>query len=84
MSTQQAAEQLLTIAERRAADGKETLLNGATTCVAVARIGADTQKLLTTTLAGLKDTDMGPPLHSIVVPGKMHPMEEEAVAMHKS
>ena len=84
MSTQQAAEQLLAIADRRAKEGKATPLHAATHCVGVARVGSDTQRLLTTTLEGLRDTDLGAPLHSLVVPGKMHPLEEEAVAKHKS
>ena len=84
MSTRQAAEQLLAIASRRSSEGKETPLNSETACVAVVRIGSDSQRLLTTTLAGLGTTDMGPPLHSIVIPGKMHPMEEEAITIHKA
>ena len=48
----------------------------------VARLGREDQRLvaapLATFAAGL---DMGPPLHSLVIAGDMHPIEEEAMAL---
>ena len=44
-------------------------------CVGVARVGADSQAICTSTLKSMADTDLGEPLHSLVVPGHMHPLE---------
>ncbi len=51
-------------------------------CVGVARVGSEDQALLTATLSELSESDLGGPLHSLVVPGKMHCMEEQAIQMH--
>ena len=50
----------------------------------VARVGADDQKLLTCSLKEMATTDMGKPLHSLVIPGEMHPMEVEAIELHRN
>ena len=41
----------------------------------VARVGADDQRMTVGTLRQLCDVDLGPPLHSLVVAGTMHPLE---------
>lgn len=33
--------------------------------------------MISGTLEELKDKDFGPPLHSLVICGKLHPMEQE-------
>jgi diphthine synthase len=45
----------------------------------VARAGADDAVVRAGPVSRLIDEDFGPPLHSIVVPGKLHFMEEEAL-----
>ncbi len=98
MTVAQAAKQLLAIAERRKNkkddDGDDEdscggnkvaycqALDGETRCVGVARVGAEDQLLLTGSLAELAESDLGGPLHSLVIPGKMHFLEEEAINMH--
>lgn len=44
-------------------------------CVGVARVGADTQTICTSTLKSMTSCDLGEPLHSLVIPGCMHPLE---------
>ena len=86
MSTQQAAQQLLAIVERRKGeDGNEAtvLFSEDTTCVAMARIGCDTQKMVAASLKDLTEVDMGTPLHSLIVAGDLQEFEKEAVALIK-
>ncbi|XP_052828061.1 diphthine methyl ester synthase isoform X2 [Octopus bimaculoides] len=52
-----------------------------TICVGLTKVGSDEQKILVAPLERLAETDMGPPLHSLVIPGNMHPME---IAMLRS
>lgn len=75
MTVAQAAEQLVTIIERKKEEGKETAFDGSTICVGLARVGSESQKIVATTLQMLVDTEMGGPLHCLVIPGKMHPLE---------
>jgi len=70
-----AITQLLTISEKR----KDTVLNPDTFCIGLARIGWDSQKIVAGTMSLLQNFDLGPPIHSLVIPGKMHFLEEELV-----
>jgi diphthine synthase len=45
--------------------------------VGLARVGSDTQQILACTLQEMKDADLGPPLHSLVITGHLHPLELE-------
>jgi diphthine synthase len=83
----------LRAAERRymtAAEGAELLLRmerergeGAlapeTPVVAVARAGSPQPAVARGTLAAMARADLGPPLHTLVVPGQLHFVEEEAL-----
>jgi diphthine synthase len=67
---------LLLSMEQRAARGvvtKETVVG------VVARAGSDDAVVMAGPIGRLLEADFGPPLHSIVVPGKLHFMEEEAL-----
>ncbi|XP_050439421.1 diphthine methyl ester synthase [Adelges cooleyi] len=46
-------------------------------CVGAARVGWPDQKIVVATLAEMADVDLGPPLHSMVIVGKLHPIEEQ-------
>jgi diphthine synthase len=46
---------------------------------AIARAGSPEPGVFRGTLAALAETDFGAPLHTLVVPGKLHFVEEEAV-----
>lgn len=46
----------------------------------MARIGTDSQCIISGSLEELLTVDYGPPLHSLVVPGELHVMEQELLA----
>lgn len=48
-----------------------------TLCVGAARIGWPDQKILAGTLAEMANVDLGAPLHSMVIVGTLHPLEEQ-------
>jgi diphthine synthase len=51
-----------------------------TLCVGVARLGAKDQQIVAGKAKDLLKADFGKPVHCLVVPGKLHFMEEEALA----
>ncbi|RCN38785.1 diphthine synthase [Ancylostoma caninum] len=71
----EAATQLLKIAERKKASGIEPVYNESSPCVGLARVGWDDQKIVYSSLKEMSKCDMGPPLHSLILPGHMHPLE---------
>lgn len=58
-------------------DGHNIALNESSLCIGLARVGSDKQEVFQTTLSEAASLDLGPPLHSLVIPAKMHPLEEE-------
>jgi len=85
MSTQQASQQLLEIIARRKQEG-EGASNGSEVfdetaeCVAMARIGCDDQKMVFGDLGQvMAHTDMGKPLHSLIIAGNIEDYEREAL-----
>jgi len=48
-----------------------------TLCVGAARIGWPDQKILAGTLSEMANVDLGSPLHSMVIVGTLHPLEEQ-------
>ena len=46
-----------------------------TVCIGLARVGAEDQKVVVGTLQQLTSVDLGGPLHSLIIPGDMHPLE---------
>ena len=86
MSVNTAVEQLLEIEETGKEGSKFFLITSSlilevctpnTVVVGLARVGSDTQKIVAGTLEELVDVDFGAPLHSLVIPGKMHFLEAE-------
>uniref|UniRef100_A0A8C5BF80 diphthine methyl ester synthase n=1 Tax=Gadus morhua TaxID=8049 RepID=A0A8C5BF80_GADMO len=71
MSVSQAAGQLVV----------STGLTEDTLCVGVARVGAEDQVIRTATLRQLGSCDLGPPLHSLVVTGRLHPLEVDMLRL---
>lgn len=53
-----------------------------TVCVGVARLGADDQEIRAATLGQLVSCDLGAPLHSLVVTGRLHPLEVEMLQVN--
>jgi len=83
MTTAQAAVQLLQIVEDREAEQPGCHLKVDSKVVCVARVGTETQKLVTCSLLKAAELDMGAPLHSLVIPGELHYLENDALDMWK-
>ncbi|XP_063235596.1 diphthine methyl ester synthase isoform X2 [Bacillus rossius redtenbacheri] len=86
MSVGEAAHQLLEIIGRKCSDGavpeagdSELAYTEDTLCVGVARVGSASQKIVACRLQVMKDCDLGPPLHSLVIPGRMQVLEMEYI-----
>ncbi|VDN55445.1 unnamed protein product [Dracunculus medinensis] len=77
-----AAEQLIKIIERRVATGSKTgeifsAFSSRNMCVGLARIGWPDQKIVFCSLDDMCAINLGPPLHSLIIPGDLHPLEIE-------
>ena len=58
---------------------KENIFNELTVICVVARAGSDEPITVAGAVNDLIDRDFGPPLHTMVIPGKLHFMEIEAL-----
>ena len=67
----------LRILERLEEKNKKKIITQETKIVGVARIGTDSQKIKYGTIKEIKKEDFGEPLHSIIIPGKLHDVEKE-------
>ncbi|XP_076353188.1 diphthine methyl ester synthase isoform X2 [Tachypleus tridentatus] len=84
MSAAQAAQQLLEIIQKKRVEGckdAELAYTERSVCVGLARVGSDDQKIVVTTLQNMTATDLGLPLHTLVIPGHMHPLEIEMLKL---
>ena len=78
MSCAVAAEQLVKIIEALPDTPDEFDLTKETLSIGVARVGHETQKIVACSLEKMQTTDLGTPLHSLVIPGgELHPLEVE-------
>ncbi|XP_053688395.1 diphthine methyl ester synthase [Sabethes cyaneus] len=78
MSCSEAADQLLQLVHNRRKNEWKMELSERTVVVGLARVGHETQQIKACTLKELKDSDLGGPLHSLIIPApQMHPMEIE-------
>lgn len=75
MSANEGLKILLEIEDRRG----EGVLSEDTKVVVLARAGSLKPKIVYGKIRVLIDYDFGPPLHSIIIPGKLHFMEEESL-----
>ncbi|HIQ39322.1 MAG TPA: diphthine synthase [Methanothermococcus okinawensis] len=75
MSANEGLKILLEIEDRK----RENVLNENTKVVVLARAGSLKPKIVYGKIKDLVNYDFGPPLHSIIIPGKLHFMEEEAL-----
>ncbi|KAI6654617.1 Diphthine methyl ester synthase-like [Oopsacas minuta] len=78
-SVSEAAAILLSIVQRRQEQGCSYLLKNDSLSIALARVGSETQQIVSCTLSQLATADLGPPLHCLVIPAGMHHMEEDMV-----
>ena len=74
------ARQMLEIEEARG----ENVYGPDSMCVAVARMGQDDESIKSCTLKEMCNIDMGGPLHSMVLVGETHPLENDMLAMHRA
>ncbi len=75
MTANEGLETLLKIEEKR----KENILNENTKALVVARAGSLKPQIVYGKIKELIDYDFGKPLHCIIIPGKLHFMEEDAL-----
>jgi len=75
MSANEGLEILLRIENNR----KENILKKDTKAIVLARAGSLNPKIVYGKIVDLIDYDFGSPLHCIIIPGKLHFMEEEAL-----
>ena len=73
MTVAQAIDQLLEIEKNRG----ENVISDNTIAVGLARVGQEDQCVVSGTLLELLEVDFGKPLHSLVIPGRMHFLEAE-------
>ncbi|KAK6525523.1 diphthine synthase [Arthrobotrys megalospora] len=75
MTVAQCASQMLTIEEIR----QEGVYNKDSLAIGIARLGSDDQTFAVGTLGDLTTANLGPPLHSLVLVGKVHDMEMQFI-----
>lgn len=73
MTVNQAIDQLLEVEEKRG----EGAYGEGTMCVGVARVGSRGQCIVAGEMGRLRGVEFGGPLHSLVIAGEMHELEEE-------
>ncbi|KNC49547.1 diphthine synthase [Thecamonas trahens ATCC 50062] len=76
MTVNQCLSQFLEVEEKYG----EGILTADTQVVALARVGQETQVIAAGSIAELLPLDFGPPLHSLVVVGETHFLEDEILA----
>lgn len=79
MSVNEAIELLRKIERAR----KEDVFLPRDWCVGVARLGFADQKIVAGTVTEVSDADFGPPPHALIVPGRLHFVEEDALQLWK-
>jgi len=79
MSCTEAARQLLEIRENKLREepSTESAYNDDTMVVGLSRVGWSDQKIVYCSLKRMASMDLGPPLHSLIIPGRTHPLEDE-------
>lgn len=57
-----------------------------TICVGLARVGWDDQRILACSIEEMirRGDDLGPPLHSLIITGNLHPIEEDMLKLWTS
>ncbi|GKT37270.1 Diphthine methyl ester synthase [Aduncisulcus paluster] len=80
MTVDVAASQLLELEETL----KEEVCTSDTLAVAACRVGTESQEFFTGTLGEIAKKSMGEPLHSLVIPGELEPLEAEMLSLWAS
>ena len=58
---------------------KRNIVNESSFAIVASRIGAKTQKIIAGKFSSLKNTEFGKPPHTIIIPGRMHFTESDAL-----
>ncbi|CAJ0963635.1 unnamed protein product, partial [Mesorhabditis belari] len=80
LTCSEACKQLITISKRKREEGTEPIYTENTRVVGLARVGWDDQKIVSCSMLEMCSVDMGPPLHSLIIPGNTHPLEDDMLA----
>lgn len=84
MSVSTAASQILQSITDKLKSDQTFPLDEETQCVGVARIGSAAQQITYRSLKAMQSRDLGPPLHSLIIPApNLHPVETEYLAQFK-
>lgn len=79
MTVNQCLEQLLEVEETK----KEGIISNDLKVVGLARIGQSDQRIIYGKIEELIKCDFGKPLHCVIIPSKLHDMEEEMLNLFK-
>jgi len=80
MTVSQAASQLLEIIAEKTKKGETSDVATSDLCLGLARIGSASQQIVGCSLEEMLTADLGEPLHSLAIPGNMHPLELEFIS----
>ncbi len=80
MTVKQGLEILEKIEEQK----KEGIISQEMLVIGIARLGQDNQKIVSGTIQEIKNKDFGAPLHSLIIPGSLHEIEEEMLDLVKN
>ncbi|CAG9789318.1 unnamed protein product [Diatraea saccharalis] len=80
MSVKEASAQLVEIIENNPASG----ISKTCSAVGLCRVGASDQRIVVKSLEEMQHFDLGPPLHSLVIPApELHPLEADYLSQFK-
>lgn len=77
MSVNEAVSQLLDVVRNRDLQGEPPAYTDDTIAVGVARVGSANQQIVCSSMKELLSHDLGPPLHSLIIPGHLHFIEKD-------
>ncbi|KAK5647627.1 hypothetical protein RI129_002519 [Pyrocoelia pectoralis] len=79
MSVAEASQQIVEIINKTICDITSNSL-----CIGLARVGSETQEIAACAISHMTEVDLGPPLHSLIIPSSvLHPLEEEYINQFK-
>ncbi|RVE50102.1 hypothetical protein evm_005308 [Chilo suppressalis] len=80
MSVKEAAAQLIEIINNKPNSG----IDKSSIAVGLSRVGASDQRIIVRSLEEMQHFDLGPPLHSLVIPAhELHPLETDYLAQFR-
>jgi len=81
MSVNEAVSQLLDVVKNRDLKGEPPAYTESTIAVGLARVGAANQQIVCGSMKELLSHDLGPPLHSLIIPGHLHFIEKDMLRL---